>query len=72
MDTQADNRVAFLPLPAALIIWSAIALFFQLVSWTAGGDKFFDNNLYGTTGLTAVAVILAVGVVLHLMPSKRD
>ena len=63
------GEARFMPLPLALITWSSLALFFLLVSWAAGGDRFKDNN-YGDFGLYAPLVTLVIGLVLHF--AKRD
>lgn len=71
--STAENTTAgktrFMPFPMALIVWSSLALFFLLVSWAAGGDRFKANN-YGDFGLYAPLATLIIGLVLHF--AKRD
>lgn len=63
------EKIRFMPFGPALITWSSLALFFLLVSWIAGGDRFKDNN-YGDIGLYAPLVTLILGLILHF--TKRD
>lgn len=56
-----DTR--FMPFPLALVVWSSIALFFLLISWAFGGDKFKDS-IYGDYGLVVMLAGLVIGGIL--------
>lgn len=69
--TQAiEAETRFMPFPVALMVWSGIALFFLLVSWAAGGDKFKDS-IYGNYGLVVMVAGLVVGGVLTALSRKK-
>lgn len=71
-NTQSLDRkdTAFMPFPLALMVWSSIALFFLLVSWAAGGDKFKDS-IYGDYGLVAMLIGLLTGGILMVASRSK-
>ncbi|MDO8931860.1 MAG: hypothetical protein Q7U97_05655 [Rhodocyclaceae bacterium] len=64
-ESTAPQQTRFIPLSLALIVWSSLALFFLLVSWAAGGDRFKDS-IYGNVGLGIMVAVLLAGIALRL------
>ncbi|MBI4985674.1 MAG: hypothetical protein HZC24_10135 [Rhodocyclales bacterium] len=53
----------------ALMLWFSIGLFFLLVSWWFGGDRYYDG-IFGHYTLAVMTGGLAVGCVLHLVAQR--
>ena len=57
-------------LSLALMLWFSIGLFFLLVSWLVGGDRFYDS-IFGHNSLAVMVVGLAAGIALHVTDANK-